>query len=89
MAEVSVTIPKMLAELIRDGRLVGVEASSIGEAIDRLCEIHPELRVHIRDETGGVRRHVSCFHNGHTVRDLSKPLADGDELVILQAVSGG
>ena len=55
----------------------------------RVVAAHPELRVHLFDETGDIRQHVSCFHNGAMVADRGVAMAEGDELVILQAVSGG
>jgi molybdopterin converting factor small subunit len=44
------------------------------------------------DETGAVRRHINLFVNSSHVRDrdgLDTPLAAGDVLTILPAVSGG
>lgn len=89
MARIEITIPKMLAELVRGDRVFEVEGETIRDALDATCDRHPELRVHIFDETGAIRQHVSCFHNDRTAHDLSAPTADGDRVVVLQAVSGG
>jgi len=46
----------------------------------------------ICDETGAVRRHINLFVNRSHVRDLQgldTPLAAGDVLFVLPAVSGG
>jgi molybdopterin synthase sulfur carrier subunit len=92
MAMVNVRIPSLLAELA-DGRLEHpVEAGTVGGALSALFEQFPQLRVHVFDETGAVRQHVSCFHNGRharTVEAHAAPLAEGDTVTILQAVSGG
>ena len=48
--------------------------------------------MHLFDETGGFRQHVLCFHNETNLRWLESdevPVADGDRLTVLQAVSGG
>jgi molybdopterin converting factor small subunit len=41
------------------------------------------------DEQDRIRRHIRVFVNGAQVRDLSQPLASTDEVVIVQALSGG
>jgi sulfur-carrier protein len=89
MAVVTVTIPKMLANLVRSGRELRVEAATVRGALDAICDVHPELTVHIFDESGAMRQHVSCFHNSTTVLDLSEPVEDDDTVLVLQAVSGG
>ncbi len=90
MAAVTVTIPQMLATLVKSGREIEVKGGkSVSGVLDGLFTIHPELRVHVFNERGEVRPHVRCFHNETSVYDLSEPVADGDTVTILQAVSGG
>lgn len=89
MATVEVTIPRMLADLVDSERRLTVNAHTVDGALLELVEAHPELRVHVFDEHGAIRHHVSCFHNGAMVTDRSAAMTDGDDLVILQAVSGG
>jgi len=92
MVAISVRIPTLLAQ-VGDGRtVIAVEADSVSGALEALFSALPQLRVHIFDETGGVRPHVALFHQGRSVRDaagLSTPLAAGDVVTVLQAVSGG
>lgn len=50
------------------------------------------LYVCICDETGAVRRHVNVFVNDEHMRErdgLDTPLAPGDVIHLLPAVSGG
>ena len=57
-----------------------------------LLEAHPALDVHLFDERGDLREHVLCFLNERNSRwldSLDEPIRDGDEVVIMQAVSGG
>ena len=88
MAQVHVTIPRMLADLVKGSRRFDVEAASVGSALEATIARHPELAVHVFDEAGEVRRHVSVFHNERSAR-LGDAVRDGDSVVILQAVSGG
>jgi molybdopterin synthase sulfur carrier subunit len=50
---------------------------------------YPGIRFRMIDEQERIRRHIRIFVNGGQVRDLSQPLAATDEVVIVQALSGG
>jgi len=50
---------------------------------------YPGIRFRMIDEQGRIRRHIRIFVNGAQVRDLSQPLRATDEVVIVQALSGG
>lgn len=89
MASISMTIPKMLADLVGGDRRFEVEADSVRGALEAVIERHPELRVHVFDESGAIRRHVTLFHNESMQIDLDEATAAGDTITILQAVSGG
>jgi len=89
MAGVQVTIPSMLATLVSGDRRFVVEAADLAHVISAIFERHPELRVHLLDEEGALRPHVSLFHNEVAIRALTGPVADGDSVTVLQAVSGG
>ena len=59
---------------------------------DHLAAALPDLERRVRDEQGTVRRHVNVFVGTTNIRELAgqdTPLADGDEVAILPAVSGG
>ncbi len=91
MARVRVVLPSLLATALGEVDLE-LDADTIEGAFARIATVRPALAVHLFDEDGALRPHVLCFHNGTSTRwlaDLARPLADGDELRILQAVSGG
>jgi molybdopterin synthase sulfur carrier subunit len=50
---------------------------------------YPGIRFRIIDEQDRVRRHIRIFVNGEQARDLAQPLAATDEIIIVQALSGG
>jgi sulfur-carrier protein len=65
---------------------------TVGNLLDQLAVTHPDLERRIRDEQRRLRRHVNLFLGNDNVRDLSEqdtPLAAGDELAVMPAVSGG
>lgn len=73
------------------GQAADVEASgtTVGEVLADLDRRYPGIRFRIVDEQGRLRRHVNVFVDGDQVRDLAHPLAGVDELVLMQALSGG
>ena len=89
MAAVHVTIPSMLATLVGGERRFVVEADDLAHVVGAVFDRHPELRVHLLDEQGSLRQHVSLSHNDESVRTLTGRVAEGDTLTVLQAVSGG
>jgi len=50
---------------------------------------YPGIRFRIIDEQDRIRRHIRVFVNGVQARDLTQPLAETDEVIIVQALSGG
>jgi len=47
------------------------------------------IRFRMIDEQDRIRAHIRIFVNGRQARDLSQPLGAADEIVIVQALSGG
>ncbi len=92
MAGVVVHLPSLLAPVVGGSRRVEIEAPTVRGVLDGLIAAHPELRVHLFDESGDFRQHVVCFHNDTMTRwmdSLEVPVAEGDTVTIMQAVSGG
>lgn len=92
MPAVTVRIPSLLADVGDGRREISVVAETVGGALAELFARLPHLRVHVLDEGGAVRPHVSVFYQGRAARDpaaMGGPLAEGSVITILQAVSGG
>lgn len=89
---VSVRVPGLLARFTDDQSTVTVTATTVVGSVDALLETYPALEPHLLDGRGALRPHVQLFHNGSAVDGLAAadvPLEPGDEVVLLQAVSGG
>ena len=89
---IEVNLPTILRDSTGGRDTITVEAATLGEALARLREDYPLLRVHLYDEEQRLRPHVLIFYNGESTRwleNLDVPLQRGDRLEILQAVSGG
>ena len=63
--------------------------STVAEVLADLNSSFPGLRFRMVDEHGQLRKHMRVFVNREIVRDLDTPVADDDEFVIMQALSGG
>jgi len=88
---VKVILPRMLADVLGEETLQ-VQGETIGQAMEAAYRRMPTLRHHLCEETGGFRVHVLCVHDGVSTRDaggLGKRVREGDEIRILQAISGG
>lgn len=69
-----------------------VAATSVRDAITALEALAPGIGFYLCDERGRLRPHVNAFVNHDLIRDrrgLSDALAPGDNLHLLQALSGG
>jgi molybdopterin synthase sulfur carrier subunit len=87
-----IRIPTPLRKLTNDTEIVSADASSLGEAIDRLEGEYPGIKERICDESGEIRRFVNVYVNGEDVRfldNLATRLAPNDEVSIVPAVAGG
>jgi molybdopterin synthase sulfur carrier subunit len=63
--------------------------ATLGAALVDLDRLYPGIRFRMIDEQDQIRRHIRVFVNGEQVRGLSQPLKSTDEVVIVQALSGG
>jgi len=91
---VSFWIPRPLRTMTGGHGRVGVETSgeTLRDALDALFADHPGIRDRILTEQGEVREHVNVFVGqtlARTAGGLATPLADGAEISIIPAISGG
>ena len=70
-------------------REVEASGATLAAVLDELDRQFPGIRFRMIDEQERMRRHVRFFVNGDQVFDLSQPLRPTDEVVIVQALSGG
>jgi molybdopterin converting factor small subunit len=87
-------IPGPLRSLTGGRSHVDVEpsGSSLQDALAALFAAHPGIRDRVLTEQGEIRQHVNVFVGKNETRStggLATPLADGMEISILPAISGG
>lgn len=92
MPVADVRLPGLLARFADGDRRVEVEAETVRGAVLGLVERHPAVEPHVLDEHRRLRAHLQLFHEGRQVRWAESGdvvLAESDEVVVFQAVSGG
>ena len=83
-----VLIPSALRSYTEHGE-AEASGATLAAVLADLDRRYPGIRFRMIDEQDRIRRHIRIFVNGGQVRDLSRPLAATDEVVIVQALSGG
>ena len=71
---------------------VEAPGESVRAALDEVFAANPRLRGYILDDQGRLRHHVVVFVDGYQVHDrdgLADPVADGSQIAVMQALSGG
>jgi molybdopterin converting factor small subunit len=91
MPHVTIELPSLLRGVLGKATLP-VEGETLQDALEDAYRQSPGLRVHLCEESGKFRPHVLCFLNDVNARWLDESdrrLREGDQITILQAVSGG
>ena len=89
---ITIHVPGQLRTYCAGASQLSISALTVRAALEDLARSQSALYRNVCDETGALRRHLNVFVNSDNVRDLNgvdTPLAPGDELTILPAVSGG
>jgi len=84
-----VLIPSALRSYTDGRNWVEARGATLAEVFDELERQYPGIRFRAVDEQGRLRRHVRVFVLGRQVLDLSDGLEGVDEVLIVQALSGG
>ncbi len=68
---------------------VEASGSTLGAVLDDLDRQYPGIRFRMVNEQDAIRPHVRFFVKGEALFRLAEPLHPTDELLIVQALSGG
>jgi len=69
-----------------------VAGATVREALDALFAANPQARGYVLDDQGALRRHMTIFVDGVTIRDrekLADPVGEATTIYVFQALSGG
>jgi len=68
------------------------EGATVRLVLDRYFAANPVVRGYVLDDQGALRKHVAIFLNHELIRDrvgLTDPVQEGDNIFVVQALSGG
>lgn len=89
---IKILIPTPLRQFAGGSSEVEIEASNVGEALDRLTKDHGELRKHLFTEQDALRNFINVYVGDDDIRylDGSKtPVANGETITIVPSIAGG
>jgi len=89
---ITVQIPTALRRHTAGVGSIACGAANLGELFVVLDERFPELKPHIRDEAGQIRRFLNIYVNEEDIRFLGGPgyaFQDGDEVLLVPSIAGG
>lgn len=88
---VSVSIPTALRRHTEGLDRFASGAATIPELLDQLSARFPELKPHLRDEHGKLRRFLNIYVNDEDARFLGADyqFKEGDEVTLVPSIAGG
>ena len=89
---ITLHVPGILRVHCEGRATLSLSAANVRTVLEQLEREYPVLHRSICEETGALRRHLNVFVNSDNTRDLEgldTPIAAGDAVTILPAVSGG
>ena len=87
-----VQIPSALRRHTGGAAKVSCSAANLNDLFSALDAKFPDLKPHLRDENGQIRRFLNVYVNEEDIRFLQNQntaLKDGDEISIIPAIAGG
>jgi len=89
---ITVQIPSALRRHTGGTAKVSCAAANLKDLFLTLDERFPDLKPHLRDESGQVRRFLNIYVNEEDIRFLGGPsyaFQDGDEVLLVPSIAGG
>ena len=89
---VKVLLPNAFQKHTNGTREIQSSAANLPQLIDEIGTSFPELRTHLRDENGQIRRFLNFYVNDEDIRFLGNDkyaFKDGDEVLVIPSIAGG
>jgi sulfur-carrier protein len=89
---VKVQIPTALRRHTAGVGSVECVASNLSELLSALDEKFPDLKPHLRDDKGQIRRFLNIYVNEEDIRFLggqTYAFQEGDEVLLVPSIAGG
>jgi sulfur-carrier protein len=89
---IKVQIPAALRRHTAGVGSITCAAANLDELFSVLDEKFPDLKPHLRDDKGHIRRFLNVYVNEEDIRFLGGPayaFQEGDEVLLVPSVAGG
>src|SRR5205814_5923248 len=89
---ITVQIPTALRRHTSGVERITCAATNLGELFFALDQQFPDLKPHLRDDAGQVRRFLNIYVNEEDIRFLggnTYAFQDGDEVLLVPSIAGG
>ena len=89
---ITVQIPTALRLHTSGIERITCAAANLGELFSALDQQFPELKPHLRDEAGQIRRFLNIYVNEEDIRFLggnTYVFQEGDEVLLVPSIAGG
>ncbi|MDR0886518.1 MAG: MoaD/ThiS family protein [Clostridiales Family XIII bacterium] len=87
-----VLIPTALRAFTEGNSSVDAAGKTVGEVIAAVAEQYPDLKLHLYEENGTIRRYVNIYIGDDNIRNLGgvdAPVVDTDTVMLVPAIAGG
>jgi molybdopterin converting factor small subunit len=88
---VTVSIPSAFRRHTEGADKYTCAAADLNNLLDAISSRFPELKPHLRDDQGNVRRFLNIYVNDEDIRFLGKDykFKEGDEVTLVPSIAGG
>jgi sulfur-carrier protein len=89
---ITVQIPTALRRHTAGMASIACSANNLDQLFSTLDEKFPDLKPHLRDEQGQIRRFLNIYVNEEDIRFLggsAYAFQDGDEVLLVPSIAGG
>ena len=88
---VKITIPSYLQPFTGNRAAIEVEATTAGQSLDQLVRQFPDITKMLFARDGELHPYVGIYVNGQDAYpdELTRPVKDGDEILVLYVIGGG
>ncbi len=89
---VKVLLPNAFQKHTNGAKEIESKAANLPQLIEEIEVNFPELKQHLRDKDGQVRRFINFYVNDEDIRFLGNEkysFQDGDEVLVIPSIAGG
>jgi molybdopterin converting factor small subunit len=89
---VRVLLPNAFQKHTNGAREITSTAGNLPALISEIETTFPDLKTHLRDESGQVRKFINFYVNEEDIRFLGNEkyaFQDGDEVLVIPSIAGG